>query len=164
MDIFFYGFDVLELYRPPLPAKTAKVIGLRFWKKSVYHEITLEGQKYILQFKTSKSETHKKYHFKASAISAPLPTKIKKQNFNLTMLQQSKTSLMKNNQQETKKKSWYNTVKKKEWRCLSCIAGLIDLWQPLVDYTIPRVLSFCLINAVSWWKVSTTVLSFHPIP
>ncbi len=45
---FLHGFDVLKLYLHRLPAKAAKVSGSHFWKKLVYHGITLDGKKYIL--------------------------------------------------------------------------------------------------------------------
>ncbi len=53
---FLHSFDVLKLYLYRLPAKAAKGSGSHFWKKSVYRGITLEGKKYILEFRMSKSE------------------------------------------------------------------------------------------------------------
>ncbi len=52
---FLDDFDVLKLNLHRLPAKAAEVSDSRFWEKSVYCRIMLEGKK-KLQFKTSKGE------------------------------------------------------------------------------------------------------------
>ncbi len=41
---FFDDFDALKLHLHRQQAKAVKVSGSHFWKKSVYHGITLEGK------------------------------------------------------------------------------------------------------------------------